>query len=29
MSEVLMAADRFEGVKIYAIDIDKANFDLI
>ena len=29
MSEVLMAADHFEGVKFYAIDIDKANFDLI
>ena len=29
MSEVLLAADHFDGVKLYAIDIDKGNFDLI
>lgn len=29
MSEVLMAAEHFEGVQLYAIDIDKANFEHI
>lgn len=29
MSEVLLAAEHFEGVKLYAIDIDNCNFDLI
>ena len=29
MSEILLAADHFDGVKLYAIDIDKGNFDLI
>lgn len=29
MSEVLLAANHFENVKLYAIDIDKTNFDLI
>ena len=29
MSEVLMATDHFEGIQLYAIDIDKENFDLI
>ena len=29
MSEVLLATHHFWGVKLYAIDIDKTNFDLI
>lgn len=29
MSEVLLAAEHFEDVKLYAIDIDKTNFNFI
>ena len=29
MSEILLATDHFEGIQLYAIDIDKGNFDLI
>ena len=29
ISEILLATDKFENVKLYAIDIDKTNFDLI
>lgn len=29
MTEVFLAADSFENVQLYAIDIDKTNFGLI
>ena len=29
MSEVLLATDHLENLKLYAIDIDKSNFDII